>query len=76
MSRTIRPIRAGLGDENKGGPRRRIDGGDEVAHLLEVLRYRSQFSSVTVAKGLGEPGSNANPRALDDRFELAQPARA
>jgi hypothetical protein len=60
----------------EGGVRGRIDGGNGVAHALELLGYRGQFSGVDVAQGLDEPGGQAGTRALDDRIELAQPRSA
>ena len=59
-----------------GGVRGRVHRGDEVAHALEVLGHRSQFSGVVITQGLGEPGGKADAWPLDDRFELAQPGCA
>ena len=53
-----------------------VEGRNEVAHALEFLRHRGQFSAVAVVQGRGEPGRQADAGPLDDRFQLAQPRRA
>ena len=54
----------------------RIDGRDDITHVLEFLLKPRQFIGVAVAQSCGEPGSQTDTRTFDEEFEFAQPARA
>jgi hypothetical protein len=53
-----------------------VEGRNEVAHALEFLRQRGQFSAVAVVQGRGEPGRKTDAGPLDEGFQFAKPRRA
>ena len=57
------------------GVRGRVDACEQIAHPLEILGYRRQFSGVVVAQCGGESGRQANTRPFDNRFEFLQAGR-
>ena len=54
----------------------RIDRRHKVAHRLEILGHRGQFSRIPVTQCDGETCREADSWPLNDRFEFTQPGRA
>jgi hypothetical protein len=53
-----------------------LDGPHRQRESIGDLRNRGQFGTVAGAQRVGEASGQADARALDKRFEFAQPGRA
>jgi hypothetical protein len=55
-----------------GRVRGRIQSRNQITHLREFLRHRSQFRPIASLQRSGEPGRNTNTRTFHDGCKLAQ----
>ncbi len=53
-----------------------VRGRGQVTRILESLRNRGQFGPVADTQRVGEASGQADARALDKRFDFAEPGRA
>ena len=53
-----------------------VRGRGQVTRILESLRNRGQFGPVADTQRVGEASGQTDARALDKRFDFAEPGRA